>query len=283
MKKAFFTVLVCFVLFSCKSGSVAREDHPAAVMQKGNMTLISGGTFRMGSPVNERDRFNAEGPAHNVTLNAFYLSAYEVTQKEFQDLTGINNSTFKNANYPVDMVSWFEAVEYCNALSRKEKLKPAYIIVKDEVTWEKSANGYRLPTEAEWEYACRAGTTTPFYTGNNITTSQANYDGNWPYANNQSGEYRKRFIETGSFPANPWGLYDMQGNVWEWCWDWFGNYTEEDQVNPSGAVSGTTRVQRGGSWGSTGMELRAAFRRSYYPNERVISSGFRVARNAELK
>ncbi|MCL2196331.1 MAG: formylglycine-generating enzyme family protein [Treponema sp.] len=279
MKKALFIILICFILFSCKSKPVTYEEKTSVVPQKNNMIMISAGTFTMGSPVNERDRFNVEGPQHKVKLNAFYLSIYEVTQKEFMDLMGFNNSTFKGDNYPVDMVSWYEAIEYCNALSRKEKLKPAYIVNKETVTWDKSANGYRLPTEAEWEYASRAGTTTAFFTGNNITTSQANYDGNWPYGNNPRGEYRKRFIEVGSLPGNPWGLYDMQGNAWEWCWDWFGNYSEEDQENPDGNASGATRVQRGGSWGSTGAELRSAFRRSYYPNERVISAGFRVARN----
>jgi len=278
MRRITLFIIVFFILFSCKSNPSASDASPM-VQPKNNMALISGGVFKMGSPVNERDRFNIEGPQRNVTLKSFYLCVYEVTQKEFQDLMGINNSTFKGEKLPVDMVSWYEAVEYCNRLSRKERLKPAYTITKDEVIWDRSANGYRLPTEAEWEYACRAGTSTPFYTGSNITTSQANYDGNWPYANFPAGEYRKRFIEVGSLPCNPWGLYDMQGNAWEWCWDWFASYGEQDQENPAGALSGTTRVQRGGSWGSTGMEMRSAFRRSYYPNERVISAGFRVARN----
>jgi len=281
MKRLVFFALICFILFSCKSSvpAAAEKPAPSPIAQKSNMALIPEGFFLMGSPVNERDRFNAEGPQHKVTLKAFYLCKYEVSQKEFQDIMGINNSTFKGDNYPVDMVSWFEAIEYCNALSKKEKLKPAYTVNNDSVTWDRSANGYRLPAEAEWEYACRAGTVTAFYTGNNITTSQANYDGNWPYGNNPRGEYRRKFTEAGSFPANPWGLHDINGNAWEWCWDWFGPYSETDKENPSGASSGSTRVQRGGSWGSTGAELRCAFRRSYYPNERVISAGFRVARN----
>jgi len=281
MKKTGFFILACLIIFSCKSNPAqVQEEKPAVIPQKNNMALIPGGTFIMGSPVNERDRFTAEGPQRNVTLKSIYLCIYEVTQKEFQDLMGINNSTFKGDRLPVDMVTWYEAVQYCNALSRKEKLKPAYTINNDAVTWDISANGYRLPTEAEWEYACRAGTTAAFYTGNNITTSQANYDGNWPYGNNPRGEYRRKYIEVGSLPANPWALHDMQGNVWEWCWDWFANYGEGDQENPTGPQSGSSRVQRGGSWGSTAMELRSAFRRSYYPNERVISAGFRVARNA---
>ncbi|MCL2210864.1 MAG: formylglycine-generating enzyme family protein [Treponema sp.] len=280
MKRIIYFVLVCFILFSCKSKPVAQEEKASPVtLKKSNMALIAGGDFTMGSPVNERDRFNSEGPQRKVTLNAFYLCIYEVTQKEFHEITGFNNSTFKGDKLPVDMVSWFEAVEYCNALSKKERLKPAYEISKEEVIWDRSANGYRLPTEAEWEYASRAGTVTPFFTGNNITTSQANYDGNWPYGDNPRGEYRRKFIDVGSFSPNQWGIYDMQGNVWEWCWDWFGSYGEKDQENPAGVSGGSTRVQRGGSWGSTGKELRSAFRRSYYPNERVISAGFRVARN----
>jgi formylglycine-generating enzyme required for sulfatase activity len=128
------------------------------------------------------------------------------------------------------------------------------------VTPNAGSNGYRLPTEAQWEYACRAGTTTPFSTGNNITTDQANYDGTRPYNDNPAGVYRARTMQVGSFAPNAWGLHDMHGNVWEWCWDWYDDYPSAAQADPSGAVFGGHRVRRGGSWGYGGRYLRSAAR-----------------------
>jgi len=227
------------------------------------MVRIEGGTFTMGSPANEAGRFDDEGPQHRVTVSTFYMSKYQVTRAEYESVMKTNPSNFKGANLPVEQVSWYNAVEYCNALSQREGLTPAYNIDKsrkdpdnksglDDLKWivtrNPNANGYRLPTEAEWEYACRAGTTTPFNTGNNITTNQANYDGNYPYNNNAKGTYREKTTPVGSFAPNPFGLYDMHGNVWEWCWDWYGNYKNEAQTNPTGAVSGAYRVIRGGGW-----------------------------------
>jgi formylglycine-generating enzyme required for sulfatase activity len=139
------------------------------------------------------------------------------------------------------------------------------------------SNGYRLPTEAQWEYACRAGTGTPFSTGNNITTSQANYDGRGPYNNNAKGENRGKTTPVGrSFAPNAWGLYDMHGNVWEWCWDWYGSYSSGAQTDPGGAVSGYSRVIRGGSWDNYGQYLRSAYRNFDYPYGRSYVIGFRL-------
>jgi formylglycine-generating enzyme required for sulfatase activity len=211
-----------------------------------NMVWVAGGTFAMGSPSSEAGRDSDEGPQHQVTISkGFYMGKYEVTQKEWVAVMGSNPSYFKGDNLPVEQVSWFDVIDYCNALSRREGLTPAYTISGSgdsrTVTWNKSANGYRLPTEAEWEYACRAGTTSPFSTGNNITTSQANYDGNYPYNNNAKGTYRSQTTAVGSFAANSWGLHDMHGNVWEWCWDRFGDYASGFQTDPSGAASGADR------------------------------------------
>jgi formylglycine-generating enzyme required for sulfatase activity len=187
------------------------------------------------------------------------------------------------------MVTWYDAIEFCNKLSEREGLASVYTITGRTpaagypitgatVTPNWSTNGYRLPTEAQWEYACRAGTTTPFSTGNNITTSQANYDGNYPYTNNAKGEYRQRTTPVGSFAANVWGLYDMHGNVWEWCWDWYGTYETGTQTDPKGAVSGNNRVRRGGSWYDDGQYLRWAFRDGILPSSAGHYLGFRLVR-----
>jgi formylglycine-generating enzyme required for sulfatase activity len=258
-----------------------------------NFVRINGGAFMMGSPANEPQRIGDE-TQHQVKVNSFYMGKYLVTQKEYQEVMGTNPSNFKGDNLPVEMVSWYDAIEYCNKRSQREGLTPAYTIDKSRsdpnnqqerdtlrwlVTWNRNANGYRLPTEAEWEYACRAGTTTPFNTGNNITTGNANYDGNNPYNNNAKGEFRRKTTPVGSFAPNPWGLYDMHGNVFEWCWDWYGSYPSWPQIDPRGAVSGSYRVLRGGSWDYIGSSLRSASRLYFDPSGRVYAYGFRLVRS----
>jgi formylglycine-generating enzyme required for sulfatase activity len=244
------------------------------------MVRINGGTFTMGSFASEVGRAaDREGPQHRVTVSSFYMGKYPVTQKEYQEVMGTNPSNFKGDNLPVETVSWYDAVNYCNRLSQREGLTPAYTINGTNVTWNSNANGYRLPTEAEWEYACRAGTTTPFSTGNNITTSQANYNGNYPYDNNAKGTYREKTTAVGSFSQNPWGLYDMHGNVYEWCWDWYDAYKPDAQTDPRGASSGSGRVIRGGGWFSNAPLLRSAYRGSNTPSSRYNNIGFRLVRN----
>jgi formylglycine-generating enzyme required for sulfatase activity len=230
------------------------------------MVRINAGTFTMGTTADEIERYNVvEVPSQRqVTVSSFYMGKYEVTQKEYLEVTGTNPSYFKGDTLPVESVSWYDAVEYCNRRSQREGLTPAYAIDGNDVTWNQNANGYRLPTEAEWEYACRAGTVTSFSTGNNITTGQANYNGNFPFFNNAKGRYRERTTKVGSFKPNPWGLYDMHGNVSEWCWD----------LLPSGE-----RIDRGGNWGSPGGVVRSARPNSEKPTLRGSIRGFRVARN----
>jgi formylglycine-generating enzyme required for sulfatase activity len=269
------------------------SPQPTPTPLHSNMVRINGGTFLMGSPSNEPERGNSEAQ-HQVTVSSFYIGKYEVTQAEYESVTGTNPSRFKGSNLPVEQVSWYDALEYCNKLSQKEGLSPAYTIDKSHsdpnnksssdtvrwlVTWNQKANGYRLPTEAEWEYACRAGTTTPFNTGNNITTSNANYNGNNPYNNNAKGIYREKTTPVGSFAPNPFGLCDMHGNVWEWCWDWSGSYSNSSQTNPQGAVSGGYRVMRGGGWFNNDHNLRSAYRGSGDPSGRNYFIGFRLVRN----
>jgi formylglycine-generating enzyme required for sulfatase activity len=138
-------------------------------------------------------------------------------------------------------------------------------------------DGYRLPTEAEWEYACRAGTDTPFHFGQHFSTDWGNYDGNFPYHDSPKGEYRRATLPVASFPPNPWGLYDMHGNVWEWCHDRYRPYPDGPVVDPVGPEKGLDIVARGGSWASFACYCRSAFRFAFYPFYRNCSVGFRVA------
>lgn len=256
----------------------------AAMAAESGMVGIKGGTFTMGSPANEISR-GKEEIQRQVILDAFFIGKHTVTQKEFQDVMGSNPSNFNGDNLPVENVTWFEAVLFCNALSEKQGLTPAYFVSGSgettSVTWNREADGYRLPTEAEWEYACRAGTVTPFSTGVNITTDQANYYGNYPYNDAPRGRYRETTVPVGSLVANPWGLHEMHGNVWEWCWDWYGEYAAGAQTNPAGAESGTFRVNRGGGWNDFGRHLRSAYRAAHNPSNRTFNLGFRLARNAQ--
>ncbi len=285
------------------------QSMPSGGVPEG-MVLIPAGTFLMGSPESEADRWDDE-TQHQVTISkGFWMNQYEVTVGEFRRFvneTGYQteaetsnggyvtiedeweekaDANWKNPyfsqgdDHPVVLVSWNDALAYCNWLSKEEGLIPAYRINGNEVTWNREANGYRLPTEAEWEYACRAGTTTPFSTGNNITTNQANYNGNYPYNGNVKGEYRWQTTAAGSFAANLWGLYDMHGNVWEWCWDWFEEeYSSENQTDPEGVTSGTRRVIRGGGWFNIGDDMRSASRNSDTPVIRGSHLGFRLVRS----
>ena len=235
-----------------------------------SMVYIDGGSFTMGSPADEVGRRNDETQL-SVTISPFYMGKYEVTQNEYQEIMGRNPSRFKGALLPVERVSWFDAVEYCNRLSAKEGLSPAYIISGSgafrTVSWDRSANGYRLPTEAEWEYACRAGTATAYNTGANISYSQARFSNNGT-------------APVGSYAPNAWGLYDMHGNVQEWCWDWYGAYPYAAQTNPVGASWGSERVNRGGRWGNSTQDLRSAQRFRDRPSYRVWDMGFRLVRSS---
>jgi formylglycine-generating enzyme required for sulfatase activity/TolB-like protein len=234
---------------------------------------IPAGTFTMGTPATEAGR-DADEIQHSVQVGSFYLAKNEVTQAEYEEIMKTNPSYFKQyPNLPVEQVNWFEAVAYCNARSIKEGLTPAYGINGETVTWNRTANGYRLPTEAEWEYACRAGTSTTFNTGDMFTSQDGNYDGTYPYRN-ATGAYRERTMPVGSFKPNAWGLYDMHGNVYEWCWDWYEPY---NPGNRGGLVG--NRIVRGGSWYSALRYLRSGNRIQVAPAIHVYYVGFRVARN----
>ena len=218
--------------------------NPAAVPLPEEFVLIQGGTFQMGSPAEEAWRSEDE-VRHTVTVSDFYMDAYELTQAEYQEITGENPSSFSGEDLPVENVSWLDAVSYCNARSEREGLVPAYTVDGSDVTWDRSADGYRLPTEAEWEYACRAGTTTPFNTETSISAEESNYYGHYPYEIEDNyfsqgnlatkpGEYRQTTVPVTSFSPNQWGLYNMHGNVGEWVWDYYGAY---DSTNESAVGS----------------------------------------------
>jgi len=250
----------------------APQPTPAVVerLTPTEMARINGGSFRMGSSVYETGRSSNEGTQRQVTISGFYMGKYEVTQKEYLEVMGVNPSSFKGDDLPVEQVSWFDAIEYCNKRSQREGLTPAYTVNGTTVTWNRNADGYRLPTEAEWEYACRAGTTSPYNTGTYVSDSTG-----WYSANSSN-----RTHPVGQKAANAWGLQDMHGNVAEWCWDWYGNYASGTQTDPQGATSGSNRVSRGGDWRSTASSVRSAYRHNVSPSNKSNTQGFRIVRNA---
>jgi len=234
-----------------------------------DMVLVEGGTFQMGSKSGESD----EKPMHSVRVSSFYIGKYEVTQKEWMDVMGSNPSRWKGDKLPVENVSWYDAVDYCNKRSVKEGLTPCYSGSGASISCNWSANGYRLPTEAEWEYAARGGSQSKGYTyvGSNDLGSVGWYDGN-------SGA---KTHPVGGKAANELGLHDMSGNVWEWCWDWYdsGYYGKSPGFDPRGAVSGSSRVLRGGSWSPNANVCRVAYRSGNNPDDGLNSNyGLRLAR-----
>ncbi|MBA7522741.1 hypothetical protein ES705_14861 [subsurface metagenome] len=222
----------------------------------GNLVLARGGSFRMGSTSGDDD----EKPVHSVTVSSFYMGKYEVTQKEYRSVMGSNPSDTGRGigdNYPVNKVSWYDAVEYCNKLSGKEGLIPCYSGSGNSIRCNFNANGYRLPTEAEWEYAARGGNSSRGYTyaGGNSVGSLAWYGTNSGNKTHPAGQKQ----------ANELGLYDMSGNVREWCWDWYGDYSSGSQTDPTGPSSGSNRMDRGGGWGGYSGNCRSAKRDSSNP------------------
>ncbi|MCU0567211.1 MAG: formylglycine-generating enzyme family protein [Oculatellaceae cyanobacterium Prado106] len=239
-----------------------------------NMVQIPGGSFMMGSPEDEPEHAENESPQHPVTIAPFFMGQFPVTQLQWQFVASLpkilrdldpDPSRFKGGDRPVERVSWHEATEFCQRLTQF------------------TGKPYRLPTEAEWEYACRAGTTTPFHFGNIITPDVANYDGNYSYNDSPKGEYRKETTPVGHFKlANRFGLFDMHGNVWEWCQDhWHNSYEGAPDDGSawidSDAEEDASRVRRGGSWIFNPGSCRSASRFDYDAGIRDVNySGFRV-------
>ncbi|MEM7579533.1 MAG: formylglycine-generating enzyme family protein [Cyanobacteria bacterium P01_A01_bin.80] len=243
-----------------------------------DMVAILGGTFIMGAPKDEEGSRDSECPQHQVTVPSFFMGKYPVTQAQWKAVAKLpqvekelkeNPSNFKGENRPVEQVSWYDAVEFCTRLSFY------------------TSREYRLPNEAEWEYACRAGTTTPFHFGETITTNIANYDGTRSYGWGPKGVYHEETTPVGSFDvANDFGLYDMHGNVWEWCLDdWHDNYENAptdgspwfDNENDNLSTKTGYAVLRGGSWPLDPDYCRSAYRNFYVRRDTFYDSiGFRI-------
>lgn len=280
-------------ILSLLTGAITAFSATAQVAAPADFVLIRGGTFQMGSPESEDWRSNDE-TLHRVTVAPFYLARHEVTQKAYREVTGKNPSAFSGDELPVESVTWLEAVEFCNALSLREGRTPAYTVSGGgaQVAWNRAANGYRLPTEAEWECAARAGTSTPFYSRKTPGADDVNFYGHYPYQIEQNyfndsvletrpGVYRAKTLAVGSFAPNPNGLYDIYGNVGEWCFDYYAGYGTAAQTNPAGAASGTRRVYRGGGWNDFGKNLRSAYRAAMPQANSSHSVGIRLAVSAD--
>jgi formylglycine-generating enzyme required for sulfatase activity len=276
-------------------GRKVEEEIVIAGGVRMKLVLIPAGRFLMGSPKGEKERGTDE-EQHEVQISTFYLGTTEVTQQQFRGVMGYNPSYFCNDarekvgatyhesskpgggqekvkgedtdSFPVENVSWDEAVEFCRKLTDQSRNLP-------------SGHLYRLPREAEWEYACRGGTSSdqPFHFGNSLSGSQANFDANFPYGDAARQDLLNRTCREGSYPANGFGLRDMHGNVWEWCHDWYGAdyYSKSPRQDPSGPSEVSGRVYRGGGWLSVGQSCRSAYRRRIDPSNRDRYLGFRVA------
>lgn len=230
---------------------------------KMELVRIKAGTFKMGSPESESGHVSSE-KQHQVTIGKdFYMGKYAVTQEQYEAVMGNNPSEFTSSKgggprNPVDQVSWYDAVEFCQKLSAK------------------CGKLIKLPTEAQWEYSCRAGTTGPFNFSGPISTDKVNYYGNGTYDGSAKGQIRSKSTPVGTFQPNEWGLYDMHGNIYQWCADWYGEYNIFSETDPHGAESGKVRVSRGGCYGSHPTNCRSAFRNSDPPELRPLGLGFRV-------
>ena len=230
------------------------------------MIALQGGSYFMG-----------QGERREITLRPFYLAETEVTQDLYQAVMRENPSRFKGGENPVDNVSWFDAVRFCNALSEQYNIPPAYVIDGENVSWNRDSKGFRLPTEAEWEYAARGGRfgaagsqeNRPLYAGSHTPGDVAWYASN---AGRRTQPVRQKL-------PNELGLYDMSGNVWEWCWDWYNDLRPGVELDPAGPDTGTKRVYRGGSWFNQPQQVTTRSRMSEAPVLKAYSVGFRLAQN----
>ena len=273
--------VVCLIGFGCGSDDDDVVSPDAHAYDSTRYAFIPAGSFLMGDSTGYAKWF--EQPVHQVTLtSSFLMSCTEVTQAQFTAVMGYNPSYFDGENLPVEQVSWNEAVEYCNALSELEGLTPCYSDTGMNAVCDWTANGYRLPTEAEWEYACRAGTTTDYYTDDMTQERNSPLDyalnaAGW-YGGNSGGETHP----VAEKRPNDFGLRDMHGNVWEWCWDWWSwrAYDSTAQVDPHGPAPSDGRAIRGGGFGAMALQCRSAYRVGIPFDElrAAWNLGFRIVR-----
>jgi len=261
-KKLCVAMVVVFCL--CMAGSLFAEEKKPITNSIGmKFVYIPPGTFMMGSPENELERRSNE-THHKVTLTkGFYMQITEVTQGQWKNIMGNNPAYFKNCgdDCPVEMVYWDDTQAFILKLNEKEgKIK------------------YRLPTEAEWEYAARGGTTTPYYWGNSADCTKANY-GNGSSSSECKEQNPGKTVKVAIFNPNSWGLYDMSGNVYEWVQDWYGDYPSGVVTDPTGTNTGSHRVLRGGGWNSYVYNCRSAYRNGHTPDNRHDYLGFRLVRS----
>ena len=271
-----------FLLTHRRRAQGFREPLGAEADEATSLTMLwmPPGRFWMGSPEDEPERSDDEGPQHLVQLQGFFLAQTPITQAQWREVAqwrtnrgehtwnrkfDPNPSRFEGDHRPVEGVSWDDAMEFCRSLSQR------------------TGRHYTLPSEAQWEYACRAGTTTPFYCGSTISTKLANYDVTKRYGDGEKGDYRQQTMDVASFPASPWGLHDMHGNVWEWCADhWHDNNEGAPEDGRAWIDEGDKandlkwRLLRGGSWGARPAFCRSAYRVGNHPGGRNNSIGFRV-------
>lgn len=273
-------------LFDSESISPDSDTVQEPVSVEDGFALIQGGTFQMGSPANEPERSSDE-IQHSVTVGSFYMAKTEVPQEHYQAVMGMNPSVTKGGNLPVTNITWYDAVQYCNRLSVAEGLTPCYSVSGTTVTWNKAANGYRLPTEAEWEYAARAATATPFHFGDYVHNSDANCYNAYGYNNDASGSwvngsdaYLRRTVAVGQYPANAYGLHNMHGNVAEWVWDWYGANGSGAVTDPDGPENGNAKIVRGGGWNDHPKHIRSAYRGAQPADTGLYSIGVRPVRSA---
>jgi formylglycine-generating enzyme required for sulfatase activity len=278
-----FRILVCLAAACLIVQGAARGEDAAKEITNSlgmKLVLIPAGEFVMGSPATEAEREPGEDQHEVAITRPFYLGAYTVTQGQFQNVMGKNPSFFQPKNggspdHPAEQVRWGDAREFCARLSALPEEK-------------KAGRTYRLPSEAEWEYACRAGTTTPFNVGAALSSTQGNFNGNFPYGGAEKGPFLGRTAKVGSYAPNAWGLYDMHGNVYEWCNDWYDPdyYKKSPKDNPKGPEKGVVAtgfgsnsyvVVRGGCWLDEGRACRSARRFRLQQSEPYRWTGFRVA------